>query len=583
MHAGSVGGAGRRRWAVTIVLIAIILLAAGLRLAKPGASPPGLYTDESANIWASWCLLKTGRDDNGVRWPIFFTRGLGENRSTLYVYWLMPFLASGGLEVTAARAASAAAGVLSVALAYVVGAGLWNRGVGLLAAALMAIAPWSVYVSRWAHESSLVPLAMLLPLAAMLWAGLPIAGATDARPPRPLRAVLAGLATGIACYGYPPVRIVLPLVIAGLVLVSWRTWRRFIQSREGARAAAGFVLAFAATFGPLAYQHLVHGEQLNRRGAGSLIYEAGDPLTTRIGKILASYAGHFAPRFLFERGDADAICFVPGRGLFGWYMAPMMAAGLWAALRNARRSHSARILLLLLALYPAGDLVRGRVEGTQTHALRSLPGLPAMILLAAVGGMAAWDWLGKRNRRAAIAVAAGMAVASTGMSFAFYAHYFGAYNRSEVIEGLFSDYLVKALRFARPRIRPETQVFVTIWNVAYPHPHSQAMVELQYDPHAWLTTTHEIYTSDPDAWRALPGADVHPWKQENDLHTSVGNLNFLFFDRAKTIYRPLLYNDVLDHVILILRPDEPHPDVPLVFQVRRDDGTIVMNVYEGEI
>ena len=68
------------------------------------------YTqDEAANAWNAWCLLRTGADSAGVRWPIFHSRFLGvENSSLLFVYGLLPFQTIGGLGIWTTRLAAAA-------------------------------------------------------------------------------------------------------------------------------------------------------------------------------------------------------------------------------------------------------------------------------------------------------------------------------------------------------------------------------------------------------------------------------------------------------------------------------------------
>ncbi|MBI5865790.1 MAG: hypothetical protein HZB38_15060, partial [Planctomycetes bacterium] len=48
------------------MLVAILLLAAALRLAGLTTVPPGLNQDEAANAWNAWCLLKSGHDQHGA-------------------------------------------------------------------------------------------------------------------------------------------------------------------------------------------------------------------------------------------------------------------------------------------------------------------------------------------------------------------------------------------------------------------------------------------------------------------------------------------------------------------------------------
>src|SRR5512136_1169370 len=114
-------------WRVAAALLLLILLvAAGLRIPYLTSAPPGLNQDEAANAWNAWCLLKTGTDQVGTPWPIFYTRAIGDNRSTLFLYLLLPFQALGGLNVWTARLPSAVGGILTVLLLYWITARLFD-------------------------------------------------------------------------------------------------------------------------------------------------------------------------------------------------------------------------------------------------------------------------------------------------------------------------------------------------------------------------------------------------------------------------------------------------------------------------
>ncbi len=110
------------------VLIVILLGAAALRLADRRQSPPGLNQDEAANAWNAWCLLNTGRDQAGVRWPLFYLRALGSNYTPLNIYLLVPIQAIGGMNVWTTRAPAAFGGILTVLLIWFVGRRLIDEG-----------------------------------------------------------------------------------------------------------------------------------------------------------------------------------------------------------------------------------------------------------------------------------------------------------------------------------------------------------------------------------------------------------------------------------------------------------------------
>mgnify|MGYP001075557147 CR=1 FL=1 len=100
-----------------LVFVGILtLLAALLRLARLGLSPPGLCQDEAISAWNAYCLLRTGRDMAGVSWPIFYAHGFGGSPTVLLPYLIIPFQALGGLSVLTTRLVPAVCGILCVPL-----------------------------------------------------------------------------------------------------------------------------------------------------------------------------------------------------------------------------------------------------------------------------------------------------------------------------------------------------------------------------------------------------------------------------------------------------------------------------------
>ncbi|HET9481979.1 MAG TPA: glycosyltransferase family 39 protein, partial [Candidatus Polarisedimenticolia bacterium] len=227
-------------------LIAATIVACALRFADLGGIPPSLYCDEAFHGWEAYCLLETGRDSRGVALPLFFDifgKGWGE---PLYTYLTVPAVALFGLTPLAARAAAAAAGTLAVpvtgllaaALLRGAGKGMAERA-GIVAAALMAISPWSFHLSRVAFQASLLPL--------MLAAGFWLA-ARGVRAVRRKSAWLlpAGLVLGVSLYTYTVARLAMPLLLAGFVF----THRRFL--RQSLRPAAAGFLALVLVSLPIA-------------------------------------------------------------------------------------------------------------------------------------------------------------------------------------------------------------------------------------------------------------------------------------------------------------------------------------------
>ncbi len=448
-------------WRPAAILLVILLLAALLRLPMLTQAPPGLNQDEAANAWNAYCLLKTGRDQVGVTWPVFYSRCLGANRSTLQLYLLMPLQAIGGLNVWTTRLPCALGGVITVWLLYVVGARMFGLATGLVAAGLLAVNPWHVQLSRLGHEAGMSPLLVMIPLALLLWARLPLTDDTGPgragllRPrdrrhwrtsrqwhPRMLVAALAGAVGGVCCYGYQAVRIFLPVFLTLCVVVNWRAWRDCFRTRAGAGVISLALITGALTFGPLAWKHLVDPEGIAKRSQATWAWDEGDSPAKKVWSVLARYPAHFGLDYLFVRGDRYGRNSAPGTGAFHWYMLPLMAWGLVVVVRRgvfartnlaanhapweksglidgtggqaasgtrapgvkiSRRAgrslcHRSVAARVLLAWVIVYPAADCLNVHVSVHALRSSPGLCGLVLLGAVGAVSAAGWLLRRYR-----------------------------------------------------------------------------------------------------------------------------------------------------------------------------------------
>jgi 4-amino-4-deoxy-L-arabinose transferase-like glycosyltransferase len=547
-------------------LLALLVAAATLRLVQPGLSPPGMNVDEAAEIWNAWCLHKTGADQHGVPWPIFRARCFGDidNRSPLFLYWLQPFLAVGGMSLETARFSSAVAGMISIALMYYIATQLFGRGTALATAALLAVNPWHLQQSRWAHQAALQPMLVAASLAALLWAGFPFGGRP--RPVRVWAAPIAGAITGLSCYGYQSTRVFLPLFLAGVVLVNARTWWSFLRDRRGLVAFLLMIAAASALFVPLLYQHLTD-PAMHGRGEVTRLWNPEDSWATRAAKSLGRYWPHYGLDFLFRRGDQYYFLFPPaGYGLFLWYSLPLMALGAWWLVLRWKTA-TARLALVWAILYPAGDLFASHISA---HALRSLPGLGGLILLTGVGLSASLAWLWSRHRALAALAAALFIMPSGAMTVNFLDDFYTSFNRqTSIYQAYFVD-LVQALDWLRPEFDKADAVILTASNI--PHPYIYAAVRLGYDPARWMKEEKLI--------RKGPVNGAHPGE---DVYVRVGKIYVNYGQETFDKMIELQKNGRDDRVILILRPGEltnAPPGLRPLREYRDPQGAVTLQIHE---
>lgn len=552
------GGDGRRAaW----ILAAIVVVGAALRLYALGTSPPGIHPDAASNAWNARCLRATGQDWNGTSWPLLTARGFGQGQSTLDYYVIMPFQAVLGMNVISTILPSAITGILSILCIGIAGMRLLGRKAGLAAAAVMALAPWHLFLSRWGHESGLVPFLTAAPLAAIALAGLPL---TERGPEgaRPRWALVAGAGAGLACYGYLALRVFWPAAVGAAALANAAAFPVFVRDRRGRRAMIAFVLAFGVTLGPLAIRHLTD-PTIGKRAREYTTWSPDDGAMARIGKVLARYPDAWSPGFLFVHGDWFALHKIPDSGPMRDYTLPLIAAGLVAGFAAARRDPRARAVIALFAVYPLSDALARHVGA---HLLRSAPGIVPLCLLAGLGAAAGFAWLKTQGRRVVVIGTIVFTLWCAGSTAIFSRDFFVRYNRDPDIWEFFNADLLEAVTWVKPRFHDADAMFVSMSSSsAMDQPFVIALFGLDYDPAAWFADAKDV-----------------EHRADTDVVRSVGKIHFLFERKDVDALYQLAANGRPDHVIIIARPGEWHRGEP-VYTVYLPDGRPSYLIYDLQL
>jgi 4-amino-4-deoxy-L-arabinose transferase-like glycosyltransferase len=396
-------GSARKRF---VLLGAILVLAAFLRLFQLAAFPPGLYVDEAMDGNNARQALETHR------FQVFYPEDNG--REGLYVNAAALSIAMFGNRAWALRVPAAIFGVLTVWGLYLLGAELISASAGLGAAFFLATSFWHLVFSRMAFRAIAAPLFLVWALYLLLVAF---------RRARPAWMMLAGVVYGLGFYTYLAYRVT-PL----LVVAMWIAYGR----RRMRKSAWIFAGAAALVAAPLA------------------VYFAGHPGTFWGRAALVSVIGGPRPaaeivlncwrtaRMLFTRGDHNWRHNVAWRAELFWPVAACMVVGIWVAWRR----HQPILLWLAVGMLPA-------VLSTEApHALRAILMLPAVCLLAALGAQQAAAWLGRAAPARGLLQAAA-AVAVLALCYQPYHTYFDVWARNpKTAEAFDSPYTELARRIA---------------------------------------------------------------------------------------------------------------------------------------
>jgi 4-amino-4-deoxy-L-arabinose transferase-like glycosyltransferase len=387
-----------RSW---LAVLAIVALAAALRLYDLGDVPAGFFCDEAANGYNAWALATAGIDENGSRWPLYIWSFEVSYKNPVFIYSAIVPVSLLGLGELSVRLTAALYGIGTVAALYALGRLLFGARVGWWAALLLAVCPWHLHFSRIAFELIAFPCLFVVGFVQL---------ARFTRGARTLPA--AALFLAFCLYAYAIAALFVPLFVLGFAVLYApdlvRRWRQTLLAAAVAVAA----LAPAALF------------FLRASEAGTQYFRATtylDPAAAwlpQLERFASYYAEFFSPSFLFFHGDPLPRHAVPGFGELYPFFLPFLFIGAAAALGRGRAGW---LLLWWLLLYPVGPSLMTEIPS----ASRSIIGAPAFCLLAGLGiatllGALEGVFAAPRAKRVAALAAVAVAVALLGREAAVY-------------------------------------------------------------------------------------------------------------------------------------------------------------------
>lgn len=144
-----------------IALIVVLVTLAGY-LAKQRTNPPGFYIDESSIAYNALTIAQSGRDEWGVRWPLYF-RAFGEYKNPVYIYLLAGVFRVVHPSNLVARRFSALLGYAAAALIGLLAFAISRRRwIGWTIFVLALVTPQLFEISRLVFEVALFPLVIAL-------------------------------------------------------------------------------------------------------------------------------------------------------------------------------------------------------------------------------------------------------------------------------------------------------------------------------------------------------------------------------------------------------------------------------------
>jgi len=316
-------------------LTAIFILGAFLRFYHLGQSPPGFYVDEAAIGYNAYSILKTGKDEYGKTFPIFF-RSFGDYKIPLYIYLSVLPIKLFGLSIFSARFISALFGSLTLLVVYFLVKELFlKKGdrLGLLAMFIFAVSPLPILFSRMALEVSLALFWLLLALFLQLKS---FAKKSD------LLLILSVLAYALSAYSYHTERFLAPAVLFFVSLILF--WQYRLDWKNCLVKVIISWLLFIVLLFPQIWLFNSTAGQARLKSLGSQ--------ESSLKNYLSQYFAYFSPRNLFFDPDPDRQRSFPQLSVFYPWMCLPFLIGFYLLLEKRERGVGKSIIVLLLVLSP---------------------------------------------------------------------------------------------------------------------------------------------------------------------------------------------------------------------------------------
>lgn len=377
-----------------VLLIAILSIAAFFRFYSLSSVPPSASLDEASVGWNAYSILLTGKDEYGEQFPILL-RAYDDWRPALYVYFVVPFVKFLGLSALSVRLPAAALSLLTVLATYFLVEEIFRKRklqealrflnekyIALIAAFLLAISPWHIYISRLGHEANLGLSFLIFGVLFFL---------KD-------KIYLATFFLLMSFIPYQSEKIFIPVLILGLLII-FKT--KIFRIKE--KIFFAFILSLIVL---VPFLKATFSQNALIRFKGTNVFEVTSNRFVERSKLLANavskndfigeilynrrflqaeifaegYLSHFNPLWLFTTSSSNSHK-ISGLGLLYIWELPLILIGLYVLIRYGFDTKMKALLFLWILISP----IAASLTTDAPHVMRAYTFLPIWQIFSALG------------------------------------------------------------------------------------------------------------------------------------------------------------------------------------------------------
>lgn len=334
--------------------LGLVILFLSVRLMTLVTLHPGFFVDESSIGLNAELILRTGVDQHGKAYPLFF-EAFGEYKNPIYIYSVVPILAALGASIFSVRLTSFLWCLAAVFVLFILirKADLpWYQIAIILL--LTVSSPWYISLSGTAFEVASLPFFLLTTCLSLFILSEKKSGDAGALP----WSIIAGVSLGLFFYSYTAARLLTPpLVLAAAVLV-WKnhSWK----------LALVVLFAAAVCAVPLLFSESVMTGALFARYSVVGLHHYVDNYTQWFVTVAQQYLAHFSPDYLLYGGDHNLRHVIDPYGIVLFAAVPFLIAGLVALYKKTDSFSRWCLFGLLISPIPSALTIQS------PHVLRAI-------------------------------------------------------------------------------------------------------------------------------------------------------------------------------------------------------------------
>lgn len=410
-----------------LFFILIVVVAIFLRFWHIGSNPPSLTWDEAAWGYNAYSLGIDGKDEFGKFLPVTYLESFGDFKPPLYAYLAILPVKFLGLNEFSTRFPSALLGVGTVLLTFLLVKKFFSNSdkgkVAVIAAALLAISPWHILLSRAAFEANVASFFIVLGVYLFLCS----------QEKHKWLIILSVVSFTLSMYAFNTARIVSPIFLVGLLLINrkniWQKMKKEILT-SGVVGAIVFIPLLLFLMTP---QAKLRFNEVNIFSDASVVVTANQEIKNDNNAVFSKiihnrrllyaveyfkhYFDNLNPQFLFIKGDGNPKFSIQDVGQMYIWEIPFFIAGILFLFRNKDKNWWILPYWLIIGIVPAAT------ARETPHALRIEAVLPTVQILTAYGIVFIFGIIPRIYGRIRLRkVFAGIVVAAAIFNFVYFYH-----------------------------------------------------------------------------------------------------------------------------------------------------------------